>query len=120
MVISGEVPLSPTIFDSHVAESKAKGAPIEWLPIEPTVVNLGATALSVHPVHPNAALLFMDLALSEAGQKIYTEHGYQSLRQGMSGPGGDFKKLYLDVAIPNYTESFAKWQQLLRTTFASS
>jgi iron(III) transport system substrate-binding protein len=118
LVIAGEVPLSPTIFNSHVADSKQKGAPIEWVPLEPVVVNAGGVALSAHPVHPYASMLFLDFMLSEQGQKIYIEHGYDSPRQGMStGIGSDFKKVYLETVAPNYVDSFAKWQQLMRSTF---
>ena len=33
LVMSGEVALSPTIFQYHSLEAKAKGAPIDWAPI---------------------------------------------------------------------------------------
>src|SRR6185437_5493242 len=31
LMISGEVPLSPTIYNSHVADSRKKGAPLAWV-----------------------------------------------------------------------------------------
>ena len=38
LVASGEVPLSPTIFDADVTVAKQKGAPIEWRPLEPSAL----------------------------------------------------------------------------------
>jgi iron(III) transport system substrate-binding protein len=118
LVVGGEVPLSPTIFNSHVADSKKKSAPIDWIPLEPTVANPGVIGIAARAPHPNAAMLFIDFALSEQGQKIYVDQGYSSSRQGLAGPEGDFKKLYLENVTPNYQESFDKWQQLLHTLFA--
>lgn len=119
LVVAGEVPLSPTIFDSHVADSKSQGAPVEWVPLEPTVVNLGGAALSAKAPHPNASMLFIDFLLSERGQKIYSDHGYGSTRPGIGAGAASFKKVYLDIVTPNYGDSFAKWQQLLRGTFTA-
>ena len=119
LVVAGEIPLSPTIFDSHVADSKSQGAPIEWVPLEPTVVNLAAATLSAKAPHPNASMLFIDFLLSEQGQKIYFDHGYGSTRNGIGAGAATFKKLYLENVTPSYEESFAKWQALLRSTFTA-
>ena len=42
LVISGEVPLSPTIQDSNIFTAKKAGAPVEWRPLEPVMANLGS------------------------------------------------------------------------------
>ena len=115
LVIAGEVPLSPTIFDSHVADSKKQNAPIEWNPLEPTVVNSGAITIGHKAPHPNASLLFADFVLSQAGQQIYIDHGYASPRNGLSK--ANFKKLYLETAVKDYQTEYDKWQQLLRSSF---
>ena len=41
LVVTGEMPLSPTIFDANVSVHKQKGAPMEWRPLEPVVTNVG-------------------------------------------------------------------------------
>ena len=70
MVASGEVPLSPTIFDADVTVAKQKGAPIEWRPIDPVVTTVGYSALSAKSAHPHAALLFLDYLHSKEGQQL--------------------------------------------------
>ncbi len=44
-VVSGEIPLSPTIFDANVTLAKQKGAPVEWRPLEPVVATVGYSGL---------------------------------------------------------------------------
>jgi ABC-type Fe3+ transport system substrate-binding protein len=46
LVGSGEVPLSPTIFDANVTIAKQKGSPVEWRPLEPVVTTVGSAALT--------------------------------------------------------------------------
>jgi iron(III) transport system substrate-binding protein len=117
LVIAGEVPLSPTIFDSHVAASKQQKAPIDWVPLEPTVVNLGVAGVAAKGPHPNAALLFADFLLSQEGQKIYADNGYGSARTGMTAAATEFKKRYLENDVPDYIDAFDKWQKLMNSAF---
>ncbi len=117
LVIAGEVPLSPTIFDSHVAASKQQQAPIDWVPLEPTVVNLGVAGVAAKGPHPNAALLFADFLLSQEGQKIYADNGYGSARNGMTAAATEFKKRYLENDVPDYIDAFDKWQKLMNSAF---
>jgi iron(III) transport system substrate-binding protein len=117
LIIAGEVPLSPTIFDSHVAASKVQNAPIDWVPLEPTVVNLGVAGVAAKGPHPHAALLFTDFLLSQDGQKIYMDNGYGSARIGMGTTVTNFKKRYLENDVPDYVDAFDKWQKLLNSTF---
>src|SRR5258705_7319794 len=70
LVASGEVPLSPTIFDADVTVAKQKGAPIEWRPLEPVGTTLGYSSLSSKASHPHAALAFLDYVHSKDGQQI--------------------------------------------------
>ena len=55
LVASGEVPLSPTIFDANVAIAKQKGAPVEWRPLEPVVTTVGSSALMAKAPNPYTA-----------------------------------------------------------------
>src|SRR5207244_12347303 len=70
LVASGEVPLSPTIFDADVTVAKQKGAPIEWRPLEPVVTTVGYSGLSSKAPHAHAALLFLDYFPSKEGIQL--------------------------------------------------
>jgi iron(III) transport system substrate-binding protein len=52
LVVSGEVPLSPTIFDANVHTAKQKGAPVERRPLEPVVTTVGYSGLTLKPPIP--------------------------------------------------------------------
>lgn len=68
LVMAGEFPLiiayAPTI-----QRSTSKGAPIDWVPLEPVPVQVNMAMLSAHAPHPNAGKLFIDFLLSEQGQR---------------------------------------------------
>jgi len=93
MIIAGEYLFSPTIFDSHVSESKKKGAPVDWLPLEPVPVNLGQLAFPRHSSHPHAALLFIDFELSQEGAELHKATGYSPTRKDVTGVK-TYKKFY--------------------------
>lgn len=85
LIINGEYALSPTIFDSHVINVKAKGAPIDWVALEPVHVNVGYMTLTKHAPHPYAALLFVDFELSKKSGELHKSTGYVSPRKDVFG-----------------------------------
>lgn len=75
LVASGEVPLTLTVYNHKSEQLKQDGAPIEWVPLEPTIgVPLGV-GLAKHAPHPHAALLLADFMLSPEGQNLVKEQG---------------------------------------------
>ena len=62
LVVSGEVPLSPTIFDANITQAKQKGAPVDWRPLEPVVTTVAYSGLLAKAPHPacGAALYRLD------------------------------------------------------------
>jgi ABC-type Fe3+ transport system substrate-binding protein len=68
LVMAGEFPLiiayAPTI-QRHTS----KGAPIDWVPLEPVVVQVNPVMLAAKAPHSNAGKLFIDFILSKEGQK---------------------------------------------------
>ena len=81
MVVSGEVPLSPTIFDANITQAKQKGAPVEWRPLEPVVTTVSYSGLTLKAPHPHAALLFLDYLHSKEGQQMIMKGGLWSPRE---------------------------------------
>ncbi|MFC1815889.1 ABC transporter substrate-binding protein [Thermodesulfobacteriota bacterium] len=45
MVVAGEYPFSPTLYMSHAVLSKKMGAPVDWMPLEPTYTLAGQIAI---------------------------------------------------------------------------
>ena len=119
LVGSGEVPLSPTIFDADVTVAKQKGAPIDWRPLEPVVTTVGYSGLSSKASHPHAALLFLDYVHSTAGQQLMMKGGLWSPREDTGTRDQKFKKIYLDekFSLEELEVKFSQWENLMRQLF---
>ncbi len=70
LIVSGEVPLSPIIFNSNISTEKKTGAPVEWHPAEPVFAQVGFSGKTIKAPHTHAALLFLNYLHSKAGQQI--------------------------------------------------
>jgi iron(III) transport system substrate-binding protein len=121
LVASGEVPLSPTIFDADVTVAKQKGAPIEWRALEPVVATVGSSGLSAKAPNPHAALLFIDFVHSKEGQQLIMKGGLWSPRQDIGTVEQKFKKTYLDekYSLEELEVKFSQWENLMRQLFIS-
>jgi len=75
-VISGEYPLAVMTFNHHSAISAGKGAPVQWIKMEPLLQTTSLIGIVQGAPHPNAARLFVEFAISEEGQKVLAEHDY--------------------------------------------
>ena len=111
LVMSGEVALSPTIFRDHALEAKAKGAPIDWAPMEIVPANAGGVALVAQAPHPHAAALLADFLLSAEAAKILGDLDYGSPFKPVS-----FKLWYPEsgLSTEQYDKAAEKWDKLLR------
>ncbi|MFC1817188.1 ABC transporter substrate-binding protein [Thermodesulfobacteriota bacterium] len=112
MVIAGEYKLSPTIRDSHVSLSKEKGAPVEWVPLEPVAISPGSIMLPKHSANPHAALLFIDFDLSKEGGEIWKAAGKISYNKEVLGQMTS--KSYFG---PRSMQQYTKWKKLFDKLF---
>ncbi|MSP41123.1 MAG: extracellular solute-binding protein [Deltaproteobacteria bacterium] len=121
LVSSGEVPLSPTIFNSNIAVLKQKGAPVEWRPIDPVIGATGMLAFVAKAPHPYAGLLFVDFLHSKEGQEAVVKGGLSSARNDVIDPEMKFKKIYIESKYPPeiIEKKFAEWEGLKRKLFIS-
>jgi iron(III) transport system substrate-binding protein len=79
-VIAGEYPMSLQIFNHHAAISAKKGAPVEWLRLDPVTVTPGLIGMTNGAPHPNAGLLFIEFMTSREGQGIFQKADYLPAR----------------------------------------
>ena len=79
-VIAGEYPIGLQASNHHVAISAAHGAPVNWVPLDPASASLQLTGISTNAPHPHAAQLFLDFAISRAGEAVYRDAGYLPTR----------------------------------------
>jgi ABC-type Fe3+ transport system substrate-binding protein len=121
-VIAGEYPMVLMCFNNHTVISAARGAPSDWLKIEPVPVAFDAVSLLKDAPHPNAARLLLDFLTSEEGQMVLQESNYLPSMSGIQAKspdlkpeGGGFKPVYLYPA--EIDRNMAKWQGIVQRLF---
>ena len=120
LMASGEVPLSPTMFDSNVFVVKRTGAPVEWRPIDPVVANVGYSGIVTRAPHPHAASLFIDYLHSKEGQQVVVKGGLSSPRDDVESlVPQKFKKTYLEAkySLDEYEKKLEEWEDLIQKLF---
>ena len=119
LVASGEVPLSPTIFNSNIFTHKQKGAPVEWQPVDPVIAGVGTSGMVVNSPHPHASLLFLDYLHSKVGQQVAMKGGLSSARTDIGSLEQKFKKLYIESKYTpeEFEKKFNEWEGLMRKLF---
>jgi len=75
LVAAGEVPVGLTMYNSNIESLKRKGAPIDFVPVQPVAARAQGIGVAKHASHPNAALLFADFVLSPEGQRLFESMG---------------------------------------------
>ena len=66
---------------------KQKGAPVDWIAMDPAIIATHPISIVDRAPHPNAAKLFIDFVLSEEGQRIFVHRGRESARVGLKPEG---------------------------------
>jgi iron(III) transport system substrate-binding protein len=119
LVVAGEVPLSPTIYNSNIFTAKQKGAPVEWRPVDPVIASVGASGLLTKAPNPHAALLLLDFLHSKEGQEAAMKGGLSSPREDIGSLETKFKKVYLENKYPVdvLEQKMNDWEKLMRRLF---
>ena len=119
LVVSGEVPLSPTIFDANITQAKQKGAPVDWRPLEPVVTTVAYAGMTLKAPHPHAALLYLDWLHSKEGQLMIQKGGLWSPRDDIGSTNQKFKKSYIDekYGVEEAEKKYAEWDKLMQQLF---
>ncbi|MBI2363494.1 MAG: extracellular solute-binding protein [Deltaproteobacteria bacterium] len=95
---------------------KKQGAPVDWIGIEPAIVALHPISIVEKSPHPNAARLFIDFAISDEGQKIFTQRGRESAKPGLK-PEGYPAHLKLFPSRVQLAEKLEEYTQRYRALF---
>lgn len=119
LVTSGEVPLSPTIFDANITQAKQKGAPVDWRALEPVVTTVAYAGLTLKAPHPHAALLYIDWLHSKEGQQLIQKGGLWSAREDIGSLNQKFKKSYIDerYGVEEAEKKYVEWDKFMQQLF---
>ena len=113
LVASGEVPIGINAYHEHVEHAKERGAPVDYVVMEPAIAMPLTVAAFRNAPHPHAAILFIDFLLNEGQQFAVDQHmipanvNYQA---GFDVP--DFKMLDVAKYVDEHDDWFALYQQM--------
>jgi ABC-type Fe3+ transport system substrate-binding protein len=83
-VITGEYAIALDIFNHHAVLSAAKGAPVDWLKLEPVAAPIQVASLLKDAPHPSAGKLLLEFLTSEEGQRIFASVDYIPAMPGIA------------------------------------
>ena len=115
LVSAGEVPLALNLYAHVVAPLRAKGAPIDYLSLSPTVAATDSIAITRHAKHPHAATLFYDFLLSD-GQKIVADNSISTHRRD-EPLLARFQPIIFSDPV-KILDNYSKWDKLFDDTMS--
>lgn len=119
LVVAGEAPISPTLYNHRPQLLKRRGAPIDWRPLEPVVAVIHLISLLKNAPHPHAAMLFIDYLLSPEGQQQLSKlgripaHSFVNADPPELNRGFVYKGLDPVVFLKNYARYDRLWQEMI-------
>src|SRR3954470_1621278 len=99
LVIAGDVPLAPTMYQYITEGAKRKGAPVDWFVLEPVVGRMSGVGIARHASHANAALLFYEFMLSMQAQELLLKLDYVPTLAKLPSPLANRRFKLVDPAI---------------------
>jgi ABC-type Fe3+ transport system substrate-binding protein len=117
-VIAGEYPMVLQAFNHQAVISARRGAPVDWIRMNPAMGVLSVSAVVKNGPNPNAGKLLVDFFLSREGQTLFRSGDYIPVdpaiapREPSLRPDGQtFKARFyspeqIDAAMPKWHQTF--------------
>jgi iron(III) transport system substrate-binding protein len=117
LVAAGEVPVGLTTYHSNVVPLMRKGAPIDFVPVQPVVARPQGIGVTRNAPHPAAARLFLDYVLSPEGQTLLESLGRVPVSRRVKSELNNFPFTIIDPAI--VLDEKEKWERLWNDLFVN-
>jgi iron(III) transport system substrate-binding protein len=115
LVAAGDVPIGLSMYSSNIVSLKRKGAPIDFVPVQPVVARPQGIGVAKSAPHPHAALLFADYVLSPEGQQLFESLGRAPASTRVKSELDDFPFTVIDPATA--LDEKDKWEKLWNELF---
>jgi iron(III) transport system substrate-binding protein len=114
LIAAGEVPVGLTVYNSNVESLRKRGAPIDFVPVDPVAARPQGIGVARNAPHPNAALLFADFVLSPEGQHLFESMGRVPASTRVKSHLNNFPFTLIDpVTILDESDKWGKlWDEL--------
>jgi ABC-type Fe3+ transport system substrate-binding protein len=119
-VIAGEYPIALQVFNHQPFISAERGAPVDWIAIDPSMAILSVAGVSKDAPHPNAGKLLVDFLVSDDAQQLFREAGYIPVapevpprNPALRPDGMVFRAIFfspeaIDQSMPHWAEVFGE------------
>ena len=115
LVVSGEVPFAIAMHSNLAISAKKKGAPVDWIALEPIVARANGIGVLAKAPHPKEARGFYEYLISDAGQQLLAERDYVPASTKINSP---LKHAKLHIIDPGPAlDQGEKWAKLFDDTF---
>jgi iron(III) transport system substrate-binding protein len=115
LVAAGEVPVGLTMYNSNIVSLKRKGAPIDFVPVQPVAARPQGIGVARNAPHPHAAVLFADFVLSPEGQKLFESMGRVPASTRVKSELNNFPFRMIEPAT--VLDEAAKWEKIWNDFF---
>ena len=92
LLAAGEFAIMAGVYEYSVDNLKTKGAPVDWIGLEPVITYTVAASLPSQPAHPFAAKLFIEWLLTKEGQEVINQYGRVPIRDDIDSKYGKILK----------------------------
>ena len=113
LVAAGDVPVGLAMYNSNIETLKRKGAPIDFVPVQPVVARPQGIGVAKNAPHPNAARLFAEYVLSPEGQTLFESMGRTPAK--VTSESNGFRFTLIDPVT--VLDESAKWEKVWNDLF---
>ena len=117
LVAAGEVPVGLTMYNSNIVSLKRRGAPIDFVPVQPVAARPQGIGVARNAPHPHAALLFADFVISPEGQRLFESLGRVPASTKVKSELNNFPFVLIEPST--VLDEAPKWERLWNDLFIS-
>ena len=115
LVAAGDVPVGLAMYNSNIETLKRKGAPIDYVPVQPVVARPQGIGVAKNAPHPNAAQLFTEYVMSDEGQKLFESMGRVPAKPNAKSELNNFPFILIDPVT--VLDESARWEKVWNELF---
>lgn len=108
-IVAGEIAVGLTVYNANAESFKRRGAPIDWVPVQPVVARPQGIGIARDAPHAQAAAAFVDFVLSPEGQQLLESMGRVPVSAKVRTHMNQFDYTLVDSAA--VLEEQEKWQK---------
>jgi iron(III) transport system substrate-binding protein len=114
LIAAGEIPVGLTVYNANAESLKRRGAPIDWVPVQPVVARAQGIGITRNAPHPQAAAAFVDFVLSPEGQELLNSMGRVPVSTRVRTHMNQFEYTLVDSAavLDEQDKWLKEWERL--------